>query len=135
MENTVINLTTHLDKFEIVKYQLMNYCFVNKIVLNETQLNSLAVLGEVGKISLTRFGELLVERKLYGNPISANNCLYKIDKRLFVKEVGSKKSIFLNPALNIKSEGNILINVKLIKVETNAGPKTVSKGSREAQPA
>lgn len=128
-----INHKTILSKLELIKYQLINYCFINKIWLNETQLNCLAILGEMGKVRLTLFGEEVVRRKVYGNPVAANNCLDKIDKRLWVKEGAGKKIIYLNPNLQIVSEGNVVINIKLIKSEAKESTGSVQKNSRQAE--
>lgn len=128
-QGTKIEKKVKLDKFEIVKYQLLHYCFIHKIKVNETELNCLALLGELGKIRLTEFALKVVEREILGNPATVSNCLAKIEKSLFCRTNGGKKFIYLNPALQIVSEGNVLIELKLYKIETNKSTGTVQKNS------
>ncbi len=126
----------HLDKFEIIKYQIMNYRFFNKIVLNDTEENCLAYLGEVGKIRLTDFSKKASTKGILGSPAAVTNCVGKLTAMgLIVKEGVGKKIIYLNPKLEIQSEGNIVISLKLIKLEANKQPGVVQKNRRETQPA
>lgn len=125
-----------LNKFELVKYQLIHHCFINRIKLNETELNCLALLGEVGNIRLTDFGALAVEKGILGNPATVHNCMSKIEKSgLFIKKGTGKIIIYLNPELQIKSEGDILIEIKLLKRETNTTAGNIQKNSQALEPA
>lgn len=118
MGATLVKKRVDLDKFYIVKYQLIHHCFINKIRLNDTELNCLALLGELGKIRLTEFCKIAENRGILSNSIGVNNCLGKIeDKKLHVKEGLGKKMLFLNPVLNIQSEGNIVLNLIIVKLE------------------
>lgn len=124
----------YLSKIEIVKYQLIHHCFMNNIRLSDTELNCLAFLGSLGSIRLTEFTRRAAEEGILSSNISVNNCLSKIEKsNLFIKKGAGKKIIFLNPILEIKSEGNILIELKLIKVETNTSESNIQKDSKKTE--
>lgn len=131
-----INKVVQLDRFEIVKYQLMHYCFMNKVRINETELNCLSILGEVGPKKLSDFLGIVASRHILGNAASVSNCLNKLaHTKLYVKSGVNKKMIELNPELEIVVDGGILINLKLIKIETDVSKRSVQKDSRAAQPA
>jgi hypothetical protein len=132
----VVNITKKLDRFEIVKLQLIIYCFLNNHVLNETELNCLALLGCRGRIRLNEFCTLAADSKLLGTPTAVNNCLARVEKsKLFLKEGAGKKFIFLNPELKIQTSGNILLNFKFVSVETDSLAADNKEHSGHAQPA
>lgn len=134
MEAIKIEKVIKLNKFEIVKYQLMHHCFISNIKINDTELNCLSLLGELGSIRLTEFGKRASEKGFLGNPIAVNNCLSKIEKsNLFIKKGTGKKIIFLNPDLNIKSEGNIILELKLFKLEANSSTGNIQNNRKEAE--
>jgi len=129
-----INKVVQLDRFEIVKYQLMHYCFMNKMRINETELNCLSVLGEVGPKKLSDFLSIVASRHILGNTASVSNCLNKLaHTKLYIKSGANKKIIQLNPELEIVVEGGILINLKLIKIETDVSKGSVQKNSRATE--
>lgn len=134
MQAIKINKEVRLNKVEIVKYQLMHHCFMSNIRLSDTELNCLAFLGSLGQLRLTEFAKKAAEASILSTPISVSNCLSKLEGRgLFVKKGTGKKIIFLNPDLNIKSEGNIIIELKLIKLETNPASGNIQKNSRATE--
>lgn len=131
---TLISHNTQLNKFEIVKYQIMNYCFINKVRLGETELTCLALLGECGPILMTDFWKLVVAKGVLKNPIGVNNILLRLhDKKLVVKQNSSKKTVEINPELNIHAEGDIVINLKLYKLEAKKAPGNISINSKETE--
>lgn len=136
MESIKIEKKVKLNKFEIVKYQLMHHCFMNKIKLNETEMNCLALLGEVGQVRLTDFGVMAVEKGILGNPATVHNCMSKIEKSgLFIKKGTGKIIIYLNPDLQIKSEGNILLELKIFKLEAKPTKSNIQENSKTLEPA
>lgn len=117
---TSVDKTVQKDLFEIVKLQLLFHCFENKVILSETELNCLSLLGCNGEIRLSEFCKLAVEFKFLGNPTAVNNCLGRIEhSRLFIKKGAGKKMVFLNPELGIQTKGNILLNYKIFRIDTD----------------
>lgn len=134
MQAIKIEKKVKLDKFELVKYQLIHHCFINRIKLSETELNCLALLGELGNIRLTDFCKKAADKSILGSPIAVSSCLSKIEKsKLFLKTGMGKKLIFLNPDLQIKSEGNIILEIKLFKVETNTTAGSIQNHSKKTE--
>lgn len=133
---TLIEKTSDLSKFEVVKYQLIHHCFMKNIRLNHTDLDCLSLLGELGSIRISEFCKIAVEREFLGSESTVSNCLNKLEKsQLFLKKGAGKKMIFLNPDLNIKSEGNILIKLNLIKRETVTAAGNIPQNSAKTQSA
>lgn len=136
LEATLVEKIIYLDKFEIVKYQLMNHCFINKIKLNHTELDCLSYLGELGEIRLAEFTIKAAERGILSNHNAVNNCLNKLEQsKLFIKKGAGKKIIFLDPELKIQSEGNVIVTLKLVKTETNITTGNIQKNSETLEPA
>lgn len=116
------------DRFNIIKYQLVTYCFLHNIVLNKTELDCLTLLGCRGKMRLNEFCTVAAEAELLGTPTAVNNCLARVEKsRLFLKEGAGKKSIFLNPELGIQTEGNIILNFKFVYADETSSLEGASK--------
>lgn len=130
----LVNKNITLSKFEIVKYQLIHYCFINKIWLGETELNCLSLLGECGPIQMTDFWQLVVDKEVLKHPIGVNNVLRRLqDKKLVIKQKSGKKVVLLNPDLNIQSDGDIVINLKLIKLETKKTTGAISNNREKVE--
>jgi len=107
-----------LDKWEVVKYQLITHCFINKISVSEADLNCLTYLALEGDQELTAFCGKAHTKNIFSSTQSVRNCLTKAEKKNLIKKEGkNKKKIFINPDLNIFSQGNILLNFKLLSVE------------------
>lgn len=126
-----VDKTIRHDLNDIVKLQIVVYCFLHKVVLNATELECLALLGCRGKMRLTEFCALASELKVMGSPSAVNNCLSRIEKsKLCIKEGAGKKRISLNPELGIQTSGNILLKYKIIRLEADALDKNSKTDSR-----
>lgn len=122
-----------MSKSEIVEFQIMIYCFLNNLRLNHTEIKLLALLGELGKIKLADFGQKAVNRKLLSSIQAVNTALHKLHRTgLYVKEGIGKKVIYLEPRLGVLSDGNIVINLLLVKLDAKKTTGAVSANSRKA---
>jgi len=109
-----------MDKWGIVKYQLVTHCFLSTIQLSNAELNCLTILVLDGEQELTSFCNNIFEKKIFSSAQSARNCLAKLEKKgLIVKEGKNKKKIIINPTLNIHSTGNVLLDFKFLSVATS----------------
>jgi hypothetical protein len=108
-----------MGKTDIIKYQLLTYCFLNNITVADGELECLAILAQhTGPQELNSFCTLVFDQKIYASPQTARNSLTKSEKKgLVVKQGNSRKTVFLNPALMIQTEGNILLDYKFGCVE------------------
>lgn len=134
----LVNKQVQLTLSEIIKFQLITHCYINKITLSELDLDCLTHLGVLGTSELTEFCNLMAgkrleeklktwephpdnlkERKPEASPQTIRNILIKIEKEnLLIKEGRGRKRISLNPELKIQTDGNILLNYKFIHVGT-----------------
>ncbi len=131
---TLVETKVQLSTFEIIKYQFLHHCFMNKLLLNNTDIICLSLLGEAGMIPLGEFCKLVVDKKVLKNPIGVNNVLKRlIDKKLVVKERREMQMVFLNPELKIQIDGNIVINIKLFKVEGKKTTGNIQTNRREVE--
>ena len=108
-----------LDKWDIIKYQIVTHCFINKISVSEADLNCLTYLAMEGDQELTSFCNKAHGKDIFSSTQSVRNCLTKAEKKDLIKKEGkNKKKIFINPTLNVYSKGNILLDFKFLSVET-----------------
>ena len=108
-----------MEKFDIVKYQILTHCYLNKINVSEADLNCLTYLALEGDQELTNFCNKAHTHKIFSSTQSVRNCLTKAEKKNLIKKEGkNKKKIFIHPDLNVYSKGNILLDFKFLSVET-----------------
>ena len=127
-------------KADIIKYQLLNYCFLNRIKLSECDMDCLVLLGLAGEQELVKFcsheaisDELIKherwykeefsskgkKRGLFKSSQSVRNFINRQTKKgLIVKQGKSKKKIKLNPDLGIYTGGSVLLNYKIAYLES-----------------
>jgi len=102
---------------DIIKYQLLTYCFMNDIQLSKNELDCLTLLGALGKHELASFCNTAVEEKIFKTAQTVRNFLTKAgNKSLVYKEGDNKKKICLNDKLNIQTQGNIVLDFKIFYV-------------------
>lgn len=106
-----------MDRDEIVKFQLITHCYLNKISVSEADLDCLALLAMEGEQELTSFCIKAHGKEIFSSQQSVRNCLTKAEKKnLIVKEGKNKKKIYINPDIKVFSEGNILLDYKFLSV-------------------
>jgi len=119
---------------EIVKFQLVTHCFINRIHISDLDLDCLTYLGILGEMKLTDFCNDVAEKRLKeklrtwkqdpdrpkerspeASPQTIRNVLIRLEKeKLLHKKVDNKKIIKLNPEINVVTQGNILLNYKFL---------------------
>jgi hypothetical protein len=106
-----------MPKWDIVQFQILTYCFINKISINESDLNCLTLLSFNQPIALTDFcyDASSEEGWIFKSPQTVRNAINKAEKQnLVVKDVKNKKMIALNPDIKIQTEGTILLDYKFL---------------------
>src|SRR6056297_3483326 len=90
---------------DIIKYQIMTYCFMNNIQLSNNELDCLTLLGAYGKHDLSEFCNAAVDEKIFKTPQTVRNFLTKASKKLHlvIKEGTNKKKISLNDKMKIQT--------------------------------
>jgi len=122
---------------EIIKFQLISHCYINRITLSELDLDCLTELGLLGQAELGEFCSLMAEKRLQerleiwandpeksvstrpsASPQTIRNVLIKVEKENLLKKEGtSRKKISLSPDLKIQTSGNIVLNYKVFHLE------------------
>ena len=126
----VVDKKVSMSLEEIVKFQIITYCYIHKITLSESDLSCLTLLGLNKKIELSDFcnaccdpanrdkdTDVLYQKAIFKTPQTVRNCVAKMKNYNIISRDGSKV-IELNPELSIQQEGNILLNFKMFHLGT-----------------
>lgn len=106
-----------MDRWDVVKYQLVTHCYLYKIPISDSDLDCLTLLALEGEAELTSFCNKAHGMKIFSSIQSVRNCLTKVEKKnLIVKEGKNKKKIYITPGLQIHTKGNILLNFKFLSL-------------------
>jgi hypothetical protein len=106
-----------MPKWDIVKFQILTHCYINRIAMSESDLNCLTLLSFNEPIELTHFcyDASSEEDWIFKSPQTVRNCVNKAEKNgLVIKDSDNKKQILLNPILKIQTEGTILLDYKFL---------------------
>ena len=71
-----------MPKWEIVKFQILSHCYINRIVVSESDLNCLTLLSMTGPIELTHFcyDASAEEDWIFKSSQTVRNCINKAEK-------------------------------------------------------
>lgn len=116
---TQIEKRVKMDNWDIVKYQILTHCYLQKIIVSEADLNCLTLLAKIGETELTQFCSMAAEKKIFQSSQTVRNALNKAEtKNLITKDGRSKKKISIHPNLKVQTGGNILLDYKFLALET-----------------
>lgn len=125
MKAKVVEKQLPLSLYDIIRFQINNYCFLNKIRISPAQLDTLAYLGMWGDMNISDFCDQIANEDIFGSAQTVRNFIIKCVKDKLVIRTGTgKKIIRLTDDLNLMNEGTILINMKVYHVDQS---KNVSK--------
>jgi hypothetical protein len=104
-----------MNTWEIIKYQILTHCYLNKIQVSDADLECLTLLSVLGEQELTTFCTEVHNRKIFRSPQTVRNALSKAEKKhLIVKEGRTKKRIHINPRISVQTAGNIMLDYKFL---------------------
>ena len=110
-----------MSKWDVVKFQILTHCYINKITMSESDLDCLTLLSFNEPIELTNFclDASAEEDWIFKSPQTVRNSINKAEKnKLVVKDSTNKKLIKLNPSLLIQTNGTILLDYKFLGHDT-----------------
>ncbi len=110
-----------ISKWQIVKYQILTHCYLNNIILSNSDLDCLTLLAFNQPIELSNFcsDASAEEDSIFKSPQSVRNSLNKSEKhKLIIKDSTNKKLILLNPSLKVQVNGNVLLDYKFFANES-----------------
>jgi hypothetical protein len=118
MKAFVVEKNIKLSLFDIIRYQINFYCFINNIRLSPAQLDTLAYLGLWGEMNISDFCEEVVKEEIFTNPQTARNFLIKSVKEGLVLRKGlGNKIVELSSVFELVNSGTIVINSKIYHVQ------------------
>lgn len=114
-----IEKKVQMQPWDIVKYQILTHCYLNKIQVSDADLECLTLLSIAGEQELTVFCTEVHAKNIFRSSQTVRNALTKAEKKnLITKEGKSKKRIAINPSLKIQTTGNILLDYKFLALAT-----------------
>lgn len=104
----------YLNKDEIIKFQLITYCFFRSMALAEHELECLTLLAQNKEVDLGAFCRFIAQKEIYASAQSVRNVLNRLERKGLISKTGKKnKRIQLHPDILVQTEGNILLEFKL----------------------
>ena len=114
-----VDLKHQVDINVSIKYQIVTYCFFSDTLISNSDLKFLTQLAKVQGIELTKFCEDAVNKGIFKSSQSARNAITKAEKKnLLIKKGHNKKTISLNPDINVQSNGLVLLDYKILGRES-----------------
>jgi hypothetical protein len=110
-----------MPKWDIVKFQILTHCYINRITVSESDLNCLTLLSFNEPVELTHFcyDASSEEDWIFKSSQTVRNSINKAEKNgLVVKDAENKKLIMLNPNLKIQVKGTVLLDYKFLGDDT-----------------
>lgn len=105
--------------WEIVKYQILTYCYLNNIQVSSADLECLTLLSVLGEQELNIFCAEVFDKNIFKSSQTVRNAISKAEKKkLILKEGRSKKKVSIHPDLRVQTLGNILLDYKFLAVES-----------------
>ena len=105
-----------MSKKDIIKYQILTHCYINNIIVSNSELECLTLLSESGPIELTDFCyDASEEHKIFKSSQTVRNCINKCEKNeLVIKDRKNRKIIRLNKNLKVQTKGSVLLDYKFL---------------------
>ena len=118
-----------MNLWEIVCFQINTYCHLNNLVISASDIDCIALLAINKESELTDFCNaacneeerlkdttLKLTKEIFRTPQSVRNSINKLERmNLIVKKGKSKKKICVSNILDLQAEGNIFIEIKLLR--------------------
>jgi hypothetical protein len=129
----IVDKKVQMSQEQIIKFQLITYCYLNKISISESDLACLTLLALNEKAELSDFcnacclsefrdkdTSLTYTKVIFKTPQTVRNCLTKmVNYNIITKEgLGHGKLIELNPEIKLQAKGNVLLNYKMFSIGT-----------------
>lgn len=132
----LVNKIIRLSKWEIVRYQINHYCYMNNIIITNRELDCLTLLALRGEVEIQYFCNLAcmkkyrnieikeeLQKEIFGSVQTVRNTVKKLEKMNLINTINNyrkrNQSIVINEKLNIFLDNNLFINLKLISLDTN----------------
>jgi hypothetical protein len=116
-----VRKTVRMDLWNIVKFQLVTHCILKDLNVSDLDLNCLTFLAIGGEQPLTEFCDAATKNKIFGSSQSVRSAITKAERKNLIEKTGGyNKLVKINPELKIQVSGNILLDYKFVRVDTEA---------------
>lgn len=115
-----VKLDIKMELWDIVRFQIFFYCYLNNISVTEQNLDCLTLLAISGEAEIGEFCDKSADSKIFKNSQSARTALQFLEKKELIttfKEGKNKKRLKLHSKIVIEVKGNIYMNIKILRVE------------------
>jgi hypothetical protein len=111
---TQVEKLVKMSKWDLVKFQIVTHCYINGIIMSDSDLNCLTLLSFNQPTELNNFcyDASSEESWIFKSPQTVRNSINKAEKHNLV--IKNKKEISLNPNLKIENQGTVLLNYKFL---------------------
>jgi len=128
----VVDKKVNMSLEDIIKFQVITYCYIHKITISEADLSCLTLLGLNKKAELSDFCNaccdpeqrdkeptIPYQKVIFKTPQTVRNCIARMKNYNIINKdgLGHNKTIELNPELSIQAQGNVLLNFKMYHIE------------------
>ena len=114
----IVNKQVRMELSDIIKYQIITHCYINRIPITESDLKCITLLAVEDHKDLSQFCKKAADQQIFKSTQTVRNCIVKLEKsNLIIKHGKNKKKIILNPDLKIQTDGNIMLDYKIIHLE------------------
>ncbi len=105
-----------MSKKDIIKFQLITHCYLNRITVSNSDLDCLTLLSTLEPIEQAHFCyDAAEEYKIFKSQQTVRNCINKcIKNNLIQKNSGNKKLIGINKKLNMETTGSIFLDYNFL---------------------
>tara|TARA_R100000541_G_scaffold59241_2_gene72463 strand:- start:5788 stop:6144 length:357 start_codon:yes stop_codon:yes gene_type:complete len=104
-----------ISKDDIIKYQIITYCFLNNIQISKADLQCLTELGKLKAVELNKFCSVVSEKKIFKSPQSCRNAIQKSKKKGLIEK--DSRLILLSSDIQLQVDGTVYLDYKLLSVE------------------
>jgi DNA-binding MarR family transcriptional regulator len=121
-----IEKRARLGKEDIIRFQLMTYCFLNQIRLSESELHCLVTLAREEEQDLNVFCQQSALEQIYATAQTVRNAVNKLTKKgLLFKKGNTHKKVLLHPDVQLQTMGNILLDFKFVHIDATNTPDKI----------
>jgi hypothetical protein len=114
LEYNVIRQEFSMGIHDIIRFQIINYCFVNGLSFSPNQIKTLTFLAEWGDMNISDFCQQIADAEIYSSAQTVRNFILDCVKTgIVIRNGNGDKLINITPDAKLLCEGNILITMKV----------------------
>ena len=101
---------------DVIMYQILTYCFFNKIKVSDTELELLTELSINNGVEVNDLCQQLSVKCIYRTKQSARNAISKVEKKNLILKDGDarKKRVYISEDIGINTHSVILLDMKIL---------------------